>query len=84
MEYILTEEEYKKLVNEATDKRKCQVKWSQELCTFIADTMPTFKNDYTNGIIPWKCIKSIGNKEHYCDKCPVREVCPNEFKNYSK
>ena len=80
MQYILTEEEY----NELKKKQRYSIELSknklQTLCTYIADNMVLTKG-WAKGN-PWGCILSTDN-EHYCDECPVQEICPND-KNWSQ
>ena len=84
MQYILTEEEY----NELRKKQKYELdkdrRELQMLCTRIANEMPVlwgWSKDETPK--PWGCILTT-KEEWYCDSCPVREICPNQYKEYSK
>lgn len=85
MQYILSEEEYRDLV-EAT--RKMEVKKDaiiMDLCRRIANTEPVKVSWRTTPgpNEPWGCIHDREN-EWYCDECPVRKVCPEKDKNLSK
>lgn len=80
MQYVLTEEEYNNLVKTKEYKFTIAQAELQNLCTTICDTMPVVKYDGEKS--PWGCI--INNKNWYCDKCPVSEICPKEHKNWSK
>lgn len=58
----------------------------QELCTKVAClesiTRPWAPNEQPT---PWGCIL-VKDKRHcgYCDCCPVQDVCPYQFKEWSK
>lgn len=80
MQYILSEEEYEKLINEAKEQKIIAKKKLQDLCTKVADHMPVYFWDRDEPA-PWMCIHSI--EDWYCDECPVQEVCPST-KQYSK
>ncbi len=54
-----------------------------ELCKKIADTMPIDTGSRSTENTPWGCIHSVQYYEWYCDKCPVREICPLQ-QHYSK
>jgi len=92
MQYILTESEMLDLQQKAERALKLPNHELQELCTQIAITMPISVPDWeTRGHKPWGCIlinpargRSTPNYIPYCDKCPVREICPNEHKEWSK
>lgn len=90
MQYILTEEEYKKLVNEPQLVRKELDQTIQYLCQMVADHKILTKDDMDKWSKswwikdrPWGCIRSSEN-ERYCDQCPVGEICTYPHKNYSK
>lgn len=80
MQYILTQEEYYSLIDNKKTKLAIENQKLQELCITICNTMPIKK--YDNTLSPWGCI--FTNKNWYCDKCPVSEICPTENKNWSK
>lgn len=94
MQYLLTEEEYKALhkrIREAEEKApSISKKKLQELCTKIADTMPIKKSwDKKADPSPWGCKITVekdpeNGYEWYCDDCPVQEICPYEYQEYSK
>ncbi|QMV28968.1 hypothetical protein AP1_0261 [Aeromonas phage AP1] len=100
MQYILTEEEYKELKavkkrNVMENKKKLQ-----QLCTKIANTMPIFywgKEEadiwgciHNEEIDPdeWEDVtvpgKEVMHTSGYCDECPVQDICPTEYKRWSK
>lgn len=90
MQYILTEEEYKKLVDEPQLVRKELDETIQDLCQMVADNKILTKNDvdkwsakYWREDKIWGCIRSAKN-EWYCDQCPVKKVCTYPHKNYSQ
>ena len=88
MQYILSEEEMAEVraLKERTRSLPDLVKL-QEMCTKIADEWPTWRG-WNNelGPEPWGCVITYeGNgHEHYCDECPVQDICPMEFKSWSK
>lgn len=84
MQYLLTQEEYNKLQNEAARGRELPSDEElQKLCTEIADTMPVVVM-YRDKPSPWGCILTRRRGEWYCDECPVKTICPNKEKEYSK
>lgn len=86
MQYILTEEEYKKLKEAQEARIKLSEKKLAELCTKIADTMPvTVPWAKKAPPEPWGCIVTREKEgvEHWCDECPVLEICPR-FQRFSK
>ena len=56
----------------------------QKLCTQVADNLPCvrFWEDH-DPLEPCGCILSKKH-EWYCDECPVQDVCPNQYKEWSK
>lgn len=92
MQYLLTSNEYHEL-KDLGDKELAAIKATlQDLCTKVADHMPVkwgwgppYGEDGKSLDVPkpWGCILST-DREWYCDKCPVRQVCPYERKNWSK
>lgn len=93
MQYLLSEREYKALVKRGDSAEQEVEDTLQKLCTMVADHMPihipkrygTTDGEYKLGVTePWGCILSETEHEHYCDGCQVREVCPTEFKEWSK
>lgn len=87
MQYILSEEEYKALVNAKVKLTKMSRVKLQSLCTKICNEMPVkwgWKGmDHPK---PWTCIHTHKEDdcEWYCDQCPVIEICPETDKNWSK
>lgn len=86
MQYVLTQEEFDALKAESANKAKALEATLQDLCTKVADHMPivTWKAD--GKPTPWGCILSeIGERYcGYCDDCPVKDVCPLEYKRWSQ
>lgn len=84
MQYLLTQEEYDALRARQQHEIKLSQAKLQKLCTKIADTMPVkwgwSKDEEAK---PWGCILTEKH-EHYCDKCPVQEICPEPDKEWSK
>ena len=89
MQYLLSEEEMQKVLSDRASLQELlkilpNKGKLQKLCTKIADEWETWtgwKNDLEP--TPWGCILSA-NYEHYCDECPVRNICPYEDKAWSK
>ena len=84
MQYILTEDEYLSIKNHARDERDALRNVLQDLCTKVADNMSIYWGwGVPEDPKPWGCIltKTGG---WYCDKCPVKKVCPHESKRWSK
>lgn len=87
MQYILTEEEFNTLKHNQNNAIKLEKQKLQKLCTKIANEMPVkwgwWKGDDPT---PWGCIitKDENDEEWYCDQCPVLEICPNDYKRFSK
>jgi len=88
MQYILNEEEMEEIRQlRAKMKSLPSVDKLQKMCTKIADEWPTFTGwDGKGEAEPWGCIitAEADNEEWHCDKCPVRTICPLEWKSWSK
>lgn len=85
MQYILTEGEYAELCGRADHERAALQETLLDLCTKVANYMPIDFGWGEPGRRPWGCIRTAGNKYGvYCDECPVRDVCPNPDKRWSK
>lgn len=97
MQYLLTEEEYNNLKTRRAYEIRMSKDKLQKLCTKICDTMPVDwgwggKGQEKN-IKPWGCIITAQKRaeeegdhchEWYCDECPVQDICPKEYKSWSK
>ena len=85
MQYILTDIEYKTLVQLQKSKTKEELVVLQDLCTKVADHMP-IKSWISTEPTPWGCVLTaeLREEEWYCDECPVQKVCPNKHKPYSQ
>lgn len=81
MQYLLTQEEYDALRKAGEEEKKRLHDTLQDLCTLVADHMPV--EGYPREGKPWGCIRTVKH-EWYCDQCPVRNACPNEWKEWSK
>jgi hypothetical protein len=82
MQYILTEEEYQKLKEVKSAKELVEKKKLQDFCTMVCNTLPIlFWNNKEPRI--WGCGLT-SDHEHYCDCCPSQEICPSEYKHWSK
>lgn len=88
MQYLLSEEEYGKLVSRGA-KAQDDIKHTlEDLCQKVCDHMPMVWT-WGEGKInpkPWGCFKTVevNGGEWYCDDCPVKEICPESFKQWSK
>ena len=84
MQYLLTQEEYDALRARQQHEIALSTKKLQKLCTEIANTMPVKRSwDPKAEPSPWGCILTEKH-EHYCDLCPVQEICPEPHKEWSK
>jgi hypothetical protein len=85
MNYILTEEEYKVILAHNKQKDEEKEKKLQELCTLAAIHVPVPRPWAGKDAKPepWGCILSP-DSPGYCDDCPATEVCPYQFKEWSK
>jgi hypothetical protein len=79
--YILTQEEYDALEIKKRQANSEATKILQDLCTRVANSEPVKEGWYAGK--PWGCILTK-EEEWYCDDCPVQEVCPKNWKRYSK
>lgn len=82
MQYILSQEEYTSLVSMKENRLLKDTKKLQELCTKIANKMPVHVTWIKTPDVPWGCI--LEGCQDYCDYCPVPEICPNTYKQWSK
>lgn len=88
MQYLLSEDEYRKLLTDAERGRKilCDEEL-QTLCTKIADELPIEGwHAKTGEKSPWGCVITANKKQHewHCDDCPVQDICPYPHKDWSK
>lgn len=83
MQYILSQEEYDALIEEKENHIQMSNAQLQKLCTKIADEMPVKWGWGGPDPKPWGCLITQDD-EWYCDKCPVQEICPHEWKSWSK
>lgn len=87
MQYILTQEEYDALKKERKHEIELSVSKLQKLCTKISDEMP-IKRGWAKDEEPkpWGCVitQEKDGDEWYCDSCPVQDICPKQYKPYSK
>ena len=85
MNYLLTQQEYDGLTKAVERAAKLpDAEQLQILCTKIATEMPvtvSWMRDQPPQ--PWGCILTKGDTE-YCDECPVKKICQNPFKDWSK
>lgn len=83
MQHVLTQEELDALVQAKEIAAKEQKDMIQRLCTMVADHMPLETPNWEGKKLPWTCILSVKG-EHYCDGCPVQDMCPHPYKNWSQ
>lgn len=84
MQYILTQAEYDELRAKHKLNLDMQRDQLQKLCTWAADNMPVSVSWIDDGKPhPWGCMLTT-SFDHYCDECPVQEICPHEHKEWSK
>lgn len=82
MQYLLTKEEYDKLLSRKEWAITLQKDKLQKLCTKIANEMPIKWGWGGSEHRPWGCI--IGSDDWYCDSCPVITICPYDAQRFSK
>jgi len=83
MQYILTESEYASLVKANERFLEEQKSILQDLCTKVCDNLPVNRSwSESKKKEPWGCM--LTQKCGYCDQCPVQDVCPYEYKEWSK
>ena len=88
MQYILTQEEIDKIHYDHEAVITELNSTIQELCIEVACNSPVNEVDRDRynrqgSLKPWGCIL-VDRNVGYCDLCPVRKVCPNKKKSYSK
>jgi hypothetical protein len=85
VKYLLDQEEYDALLKKKEERKDQDTKKLQKFCTMVADTLPV-KFWGNEEVQIWGCIITLGKdgQEHYCDECPAQEVCPYEWKEWSK
>jgi len=99
MQIILTEEEHSELLMKVADGELGDKITIQDLCRQVATYKPIkgwHAEDAVDGKAPWGCILNefdyvIMNSDDdeifsmgYCDDCPVQDLCPYEYKKWSK
>jgi hypothetical protein len=82
MMYILTQEEFDALQEKNHKISEDARKVLQDLCTRVANSEPVKEGWYEGKV--WGCILTKTNDFGYCDRCPVQDVCPYEWKEWSK
>ncbi len=91
MQYILTEEEYQKLVGDVKQAKQDCKETIEALCIRVANSEPVkltrSERQYMNKSWadslegkPWGCYITREEEhpglEWYCDHCPVKKICP--------
>ena len=88
MQYILSEDEYRELVDAPKKVRAELTETIQDLCTRVCEHEPVpyhwgpGKPPKDVRIQPWGCLLNING--HTCDLCPVQGVCPHHPKEWSQ
>lgn len=86
MNYLLTQAEYDALRDQRRKRTDEEAEKLQLLCTMAAQHIPVrLEWSPDRELVPWGCI--LGPKEQdpgYCDRCPARDVCPHEGKEWSQ
>lgn len=85
MQYILDEKEMEAVRKLRSDQIHLpSSKILQEMCSKIADEWATWTGwDENSNPEPWGCVLTT-DYEHYCDRCPVQDICPNPNKEWRK
>ena len=87
MQYLLSEEEYRALVQDNEHRITITETKLQALCTDICNKMPVHWKGWTSEklVKPWGCMLTRESKgeEWYCDSCPVTVLCPAQ-QHYSQ
>jgi len=85
MYYVLSQEEYDKVLQDIRDAETAKKETIQRLCSQVCDILP-IKDKYRpdDDPHPWGCILTEGPNCGYCDQCPVQDDCPSKDKNWSK
>lgn len=83
MQYILSQEEYDYLRRAQRVSLQVSETELQEICTQAANHMPVHR-DWTDSTSPWGCILDKGNSPGCCNLCPVKKICPNKAKLFSR
>lgn len=81
MMYILTQEEFDALQEKKLKISEDAQKVLQDLCTRVANNEPVKEGWMKDK--PWGCVLTV-EYEWYCDDCPVQDVCPLDWKYWSK
>jgi len=85
MQYLLSEEELQELKDKATRNDQVNRENLQWLCTELAKHKPvTVGWKFDPQTEPWGCILDPETDPGYCDHCPARELCPSNYKEFSK
>ena len=96
MQYILTEEEYRKLIDNKNEAFRSYSKKLFQFCWDASQNIPIKRSWDEGKISPWGCIydrDGILYMEYkqpedainstYCDNCPSKTFCP-QGKSFSK
>jgi endonuclease III len=85
MQYILTEKEYNELLDYKDNIIRKKDEALLEACRNVANLLPinVYWEEEEEKLVPWGCIKDK-DYQWYCDECPVRDICPEKNKEWSK
>jgi len=81
MQYLLTEDEYKALRDQASLFERQHEEVLKDLCARVANSEPVEATEHREAK-PWGCVYTV-KTEHYCDRCPVLKQCPRS-KHFGK
>lgn len=87
MQYILSQEEMNQIEDMKSDLKILSAMFAkhhklQEICTKAANEWP-IKYWGREEASPWGCVLT-DEYVHYCDECPVQDICPSDRKSWSK
>lgn len=81
MMYVLSETEFDNVVKDRKQLKRLPTEDALlEFCKEAANIMPVKEGWYAGKV--WGCI--LTKTQRYCDDCPAREVCPHDYKEWSK
>lgn len=85
MQYILDEVEMEEIRELRAKMQKLpSIINLQKMCTKIANEWAVWRGwEGKSDPTPWGCVITY-DEGWYCDNCPVRSICPKEYKPLSK
>lgn len=84
MQFLLSEAEFKELTAAAQARNDLgfTLEELQTFCSKVADELPIHRSWNPDEKRPWGCI--LTSRTEYCDACPARQICPHNYKSWSK